>query len=103
MFRVTDLTNIDRLRQNITSNNERLAQVSVELSTGQRINTPSDDPTGTAAALQYSAAIATEAELTKSADAAKSRLSAADAALGSLTDVLQSARQLTVQAGSGTL
>src|SRR5205807_1459792 len=70
---------------------------------GQRVNQPSDDPTATGTLLRLSAETAQNEQAGRTADTAKSRLSAADSALGSVDDLLQRARQLGVQSQSSAL
>lgn len=102
-MRVTDRILVDTVRVNLNSNRGALTRIENELSSGKKITKPSDDPAGTNIALRYRTDIALNVQFERAANAGKARLSAADAALGSLTEVVQRARELTVQAGTGTL
>lgn len=102
-MRVTDRVLVDTVRVNLNTNRGSLTRIEKELSSGKRITKPSDDPAGTNIALRYRTDISMNAQFERAATAGKSRLSAADAALGSMTEVVQRARELTVQAGTGTL
>lgn len=99
-MRIPDRVITDSVKANVSINIARMMKVERELSSGRRINAPSDDPAAAAAALRLRADIAMSEQFTRNVDAAAARLSATDSALGSLTDVLQRARELTVQAGS---
>jgi flagellar hook-associated protein 3 FlgL len=102
-MRIADRALTDSVRANLNANNERLLKVQRELSSGRRINAPSDDPAGAAMSLRHRTDIALSEQYSRTVDSASSRLGAADSALGSLTDVLQRARELTVQAGSAAI
>lgn len=102
-MRIPDRILTDSIRASLGLNTARLAKVEKEISTGRRINAPSDDPAGAATALRLRTDVSTSEQYARTVDAASSRLSAADTALGSLTDALQRARELAVQAGDGSL
>jgi len=102
-MRIPDRVLSDTVRNDLNNNLANLTGVEQTLSTGHRINAPSDDPAGTAAVLRYSNDIDLNDQYTRTAGAAKSRLDAADTALSSLSDIMQRVRELTVQAGSGAL
>lgn len=74
-----------------------LAGTQNQLSSGKRINNPSDDPTGSAQLLGISESVKITEQYLKNIDQARSRLELEDAALGSVTDALQRARELMVQ------
>ncbi len=103
MLRFPDRVLSDTVRFDLNTNLGNLTSVEQELATGKRINSPSDDPVATASVMRYNNDIALDNQFTRTAGDAKSRLDAADTALSSLTDVMQRVRELTVQAGSGTL
>lgn len=102
-MRISDRVLTNGVRTNLNTNTQRMVRVERELSSGRRINAPSDDPAAAATALRYRTDIALNDQFTRTVDNAKARLGAADSSLGSLTDVLQRARELTVQAGSATI
>src|SRR5262245_29032368 len=102
-MRISDRVLVDGVRANLNANTQRMARVERELSSGRKINAPSDDPAAAATALRHRTDIALNEQFTRTVDSAAARLGAADTSLGSLTDVLQRARELTVQAGSATI
>ena len=75
----------------------RLAGTQLQLASGKRINKPSDDPTGAAQLLGLSESLKVTGQYQKNIDYARSRLELEDAALGSVGDALQRARELAVQ------
>ncbi len=83
---------------NLVSQQQQLGQT---LSSGKQINAPSDDPTQIAEDLAVRTAIAQETQGSTNIQNATSQLTTVDGALSNLTNILQSARSIAVQAGSG--
>src|SRR5581483_4085064 len=77
-------------------------QYGATLSSGKQLNAPSDDPTRIAQDLSVRTAIAQENQSSTNIQNASSQLTTVDGALSTLGDVLQSARSIAIQAGSGT-
>jgi flagellar hook-associated protein 3 FlgL len=102
-MRISDRVLTDNVRTSLNLNTSKLARIEREVSSGRRINVPSDDPAAAASALRHRTDIAMSEQFSRTVQASSSRLSAADTALGSLTDVVQRVRELTVQAGAGSL
>ena len=102
-MRVTDrqqLLERQRVLQTATGNLDRTQQ---QLSSGRRINIASDDPQGTALALAHRADIANGVQMRRNIDNGTAFLNATETALSGATDLIQRARELTVQASNGTL
>ncbi len=74
-----------------------------QLSTGKSLNAPSDDPTVIAQDLTVRADNAVQTQLGKNLSDLNSQLTAVDGALSSLTNVMQSARNLAVEGASDTV
>lgn len=102
-MRITERLMIDKVRGNLNASGTRLARLQQELASGRRISAASDDPSGAARAMRHRDDIAATLQFTRTAETAGSRLAAADGALGSLTDILQKARELALQGGNDTL
>jgi flagellar hook-associated protein 3 FlgL len=83
--------------------NEKLANTQNVLATGKRINQPSDDPFGTARALDLRASLAQTKQYETNVGEAQSWLNVTDTALGNVSDLVNRARTLVVQAANGTL
>jgi flagellar hook-associated protein 3 FlgL len=75
----------------------QLAGTQLQLASGKRINSPSDDPTGSAQLLGLSESLKVTEQYQKNIDHVRSRLELEDTALGAVGDALQRARELTVQ------
>ena len=77
----------------------RLAGTQLQLSSGKRINKPSDDPIGAAQILGLSESLKVTEQYQKNIDHARSRLELEDAALGSVGNALQRAREHRTKTG----
>lgn len=77
-----------------------LAALQQQLSTGNQISAPSDDPAGTVRALELRSDLKRNAQYARNASDATAWLSAADTAYGQITDLVQKARTLVVQASN---
>src|SRR5690554_995956 len=74
-----------------------LAKTQVQISTGKRIQTPSDDPIGAVKMLELQRQIGLSQQYQDNADVADSRLNVTDGLLKSAGDIMQRIRQLAVQ------
>jgi flagellar hook-associated protein 3 FlgL len=79
-----------------------LAKRQREVSSGRRVQAPSDDPTAWAAGVRERSEIASVDQFERSADSATSRLTVADTVLSDLVTTLTAARAAVV-AGQGTI
>lgn len=91
--------NIDR----ISSIGAQVAATQEQLTTGRRINAPSDDPLGAASIVRLEEEISTRATYLSNLDTLDSRLSIEDSVLSQATEVLQRVRELTIQSGDGSI
>lgn len=74
-----------------------------QISTGRRVLTPADDPVAAARILQLNQGQSQLTQFVKNADSAESRLSLEEVQLESVSNILVRVRELTVNAGNGTL
>jgi flagellar hook-associated protein 3 FlgL len=74
----------------------------LQLSSGRKINKPSDDPVGITYSLRYRAELSSNEQYTKNVDSALSWLDYNDTVLGQAGDVVQKIRELSVQAATGS-
>ncbi len=86
-----------QIRQNTLSNLQET------LSSGKKINTPSDDPTGAAQAERALNRLSRIATDQRALETQRNAIATAESTLGSVSDTLQQARELIVSAGNGTL
>jgi flagellar hook-associated protein 3 FlgL len=101
-MRISERVLTDTVRNDLNNSLSNLTSIGTILATGKKINAPSDDPAGTGTVMRLTNDIDINDQFSRSTGAATARLSSADTALGNLTDVLQRARELTVQAGAGS-
>ena len=79
-----------------------LSDLNTQLSTGKRINQPSDDPVGAARALDMSHLIADSAQYQRNITSANSRLGMEEQTLANSGNVLGRVRTLLLQAANGS-
>jgi flagellar hook-associated protein 3 FlgL len=82
---------------------QRLSDTQNEMSTGQRINQPSDDPYGTSLAISIGGEISALGSYGRSVSDATAWTQVADSSMMSMNTMVQRVRELTVEAGNGTL
>jgi flagellar hook-associated protein 3 FlgL len=96
-MRISTMQMYERGVNGILENQLKLSRTQMELATGRRILSPSDDPSGSAAALDVTQALETTRQYIDNAHAARSRLTLEEGTLASITDALQRVRELAVQ------
>ena len=98
-------TNISSLtaQRALSTADKDLATAMERLSTGKRINTASDDAAGMAIAARLTSQINGLNQAVKNANSAIALTQTIDGALDEVTDMLQRARELSVQSASDTL
>ena len=101
--RVTNLTMTAAAQRTLQTQQSKLADLQDKASTLNKISRPSDDPAATAQALATRALQAANAQYGRNIDDGNTWLSAADSALQQAGNVMQRIKDLTVQAGNGTL
>lgn len=82
---------------------QRMSDVQQQLATNRRIDRASDDPTGAALAMQHRKNIAFETQMRRNLENGTAFLNVTESSLAGVTDLLQRARELTVQASNDTL
>ena len=83
--------------------NAAVAKASMQVSTGNRMQRPSDDPQGVQQALNLRGDLAATAQYLDTANASQGWAQATDDALADINDVLQRAREALVQGGNDTM
>jgi len=89
--------------QTMDNQQSSLNQLYQQISTGQLLQTPADNPLYAAQAVQLTMTTATLAQYTTNQNAAQTSLQIEDKTLSSVTNVMQSINSLIVRAGDGTL
>jgi len=101
-LRVTPgMMNLQMMR-NINTNLYKMDGNMNVLSTGMKLNKPSDDPVGITYSLRYRSELSINDQYQKNADTALSWLDYSDTVLGQINDLAQRANELTVQGVNGT-
>jgi flagellar hook-associated protein 3 FlgL len=93
----------DSSLRNIEANQSRMETLQNQITSGTRITKPSDDPIGAAQALSLQESLDQSTQYGRNIDQGSSWLNSTDSALNSVTDAVQRARELAVQAANGTL
>lgn len=101
-LRVTPGMMHGNLMRNITHNLNRMENQQNMLSTGRKLNKPSDDPVGITYSLRYRSELAMNEQYEKNVTTAKAQLEHTDSVLGQLNDIVQRAQELVTQAQNGT-
>jgi flagellar hook-associated protein 3 FlgL len=91
-----------QLLLNLNRNARTMNDTQLQLSSGRKINKPSDDPVGITYSLRYRAELSSNEQYTKNVDSALSWLDYNDTVLGQAGDVVQKIRELTVKASTGS-
>ncbi|WP_423821826.1 flagellar hook-associated protein FlgL [Salinisphaera sp. SPP-AMP-43] len=89
--------------QSILDQQSRVSKLGEQLSTGQRINNPSDDPRGAAQLLNLQQSSQINEQYASNRATAQRQMSTEEDQLNQVTDALASAGQRLVQAANGTL
>jgi flagellar hook-associated protein 3 FlgL len=98
--RITDFADSVNLSRQINTARQRLAAAQEQVTTGKRINRPSDDPNGTATVIRLQTRQTELEQLKRNAATASDRLNVADFAADSYQQQLDRARVLLAQGGS---
>lgn len=102
-LRVTQSMMNTQLLRNISNNQGRMNNLQNQLSTGMKINKPSDDPVGITFALRYRSELDANNQYTENVDSALSLLHYTDTTIGQAGDIMQRARELLVQGANGAM
>lgn len=101
-MRITQSMMTTRVIQDLNANLNRLARYTEHLSTGHKVNRPSDDPVAMTSILRYNSELRANDQYLSNAEDARSRLDFLDQVLSQINSVLQRARELAVQGANGT-
>jgi flagellar hook-associated protein 3 FlgL len=92
--RVSNLMQANLTTQTLTQTQAQLLQTQTELSTGNAINQPSDNPAGASTILQINKTLANRQAYSSNLDQSTSMLGSVDTTLSSLNDLLNSAQSI---------
>jgi flagellar hook-associated protein 3 len=92
----------DRVTSNLSSSVTRLLWWQNQMSTGRRINRPADDPIGLTRDLSYRTTIETVEQYQNNINAARTHMNTVEQSLGSINNLLVTARELATSLADGT-
>jgi len=102
-MRVTTRMLTQHTAANIMANAEAMQQTQRQLTTGKRILRPGDDPAGAALGVRLRSQNLRDDQYLRNIQLARTWLDTTDSVLGDIGDLLGRARELSVQASTGTL
>ena len=100
-MRVTNRMLINNMVNNIGSNLRRMEKYQNRLTTGKKINVPSDDPVVAARALKLRTDVSRLKQYDRNVKDAMSWMEITESALGNMTEIFHRARVLAVQGANG--
>ncbi len=100
--RITTQMTAQDLLANINQSMDRISATQQELSTGKKINQPSDNPYGTSLSLQLNNQLGGLNDYANNVSDGTGWAQAANASLSDITNAVQRIRELVVQASNGT-
>ncbi len=101
-MRITSFIIFDQLTRSLQRNMRILSKYSDRLSTGKKINKPSEDVAGGARALDYKVKLNENEQYMKNIDDAYSYLDFSDTVMSSISSSLTRAKELAIEAANGT-
>ena len=101
--RVTQRMLVDRTLTNLSGHERRILNLQEQLSTGQRVNRPSDDPLAARRAVTARSEIHRNEQYIANLSAAQPFLDEAETAIETSVDILQRVNELTLQGASDTM
>lgn len=102
MIRVTSSMLATNLKRNMNTNLLALERLQEQMSTGRKINKPSDNPAGTVRSLRLRTSIVQNEQYIYNIKDSISFLDTTDSALNNLNSAIQRARELMVKGGNST-
>jgi flagellar hook-associated protein 3 FlgL len=102
MERISTFLFHQRATQGMLDNQARLSRTQIQLATGKKILTPSDDPAGAVKSLDLQHYLASNAQFVGNMGVVRTRLEQQESTLERVTDLLQRARELALQGNNGT-
>lgn len=101
-MRITNKLMADTVAQNLYRHTDRLMKTQETVSSGKRINRPSDDPIGMGKVLDYRTALSTIAQYGRNLGQAESWLTQTDSSLGEINTLVVRAKELAVYQATET-
>lgn len=103
MMRVTESTLVDRMVHDLRNHSERMMRLNDQISSGNRLRWPSDDPAAVTTSMRLRSSLAEVGQYRRNVGAALGWLATTEKALSDATEVLHRARELAVRASSDVI
>src|SRR5688572_25789105 len=101
MIRITDIMKNNNLTRNVGRHQYEMSKIEQQLSTGQRISKPSDDPGAATNQMFYRTRVEELDQFDRNISEGTSRLNMMDGELDRVSSIMQRVRVLAVQASNG--
>lgn len=101
-MRITNNMMIKNMMRNLNNNLKRMDKVQQMMSSGKKFQLPSDDPIGVSKSLKLHTDVSRIEQYKRNVDDALSWMEITESTVAEIGDVLQRARELTVQAANGS-
>lgn len=101
-MRITNTMTTNRLLLNLNRNATMVDRLIMQLTSGKRIQNPSDDPIIATRALRFRTNVAEVQQFQRNADKATSWMEVSEQALRNVTDIMERINELLVQGATGT-
>ncbi|HRH27843.1 MAG TPA: flagellar hook-associated protein 3, partial [Aquabacterium sp.] len=101
-MRIATSNRYDAAIDNLQKRQQDMAEAQMQLTSGKRVNVPSDDPVAAARAERDLATMARSDANQRALEASRNVALLGEAALGDATELLQQARETMVNAGNGS-
>lgn len=102
-MRVTNKMFYNQFLTDLQRNLSSMYDANEQISTGKRVNRPSDDPAAMARIVGYKATLSSITQYNRAIDSAKSALGAIDSSFMNLNELMTRARELAVQGANATV
>ncbi|KNZ70097.1 flagellar hook-associated protein 3 [Thermincola ferriacetica] len=102
-MRVTQSMLVGNFLSNLNNNYRIMNKIQEQLSTGKKINRPSDDPVGVVSSLRLRVGLTETEKYLNNVEDARAWLDTTDIALGQVSDLLHRARELTINGANDAL
>lgn len=92
----------DRITSDMLKTQAEMAETQMQLSSGRRIQTPSDDPSGAKTVLDTEKFVATTEQYQENILQVRSRLELEETVMANSSDIMQRLREIAIQGANGT-
>ena len=101
-MRVTNGMMVNNMLRDMNNNISRMDSIQQSMATGKKFTRPSQDPIGTSRSLRLNTDISKMEQYKRNVEDAQSWMNTTEIAVGDISDILQRAKELTVQAANET-